>query len=157
MLLLELRRPFGAAYWTNVADATMPFLGLVEHTNLVPAERYPARYLYISNYVARDDAVARMSADDLLAHYLPALKRMQPKFDERDVLRRWSFREEAAQPVPRVGNRHRVMPFASPRRGVYVANTTQIYPEDRGTNYSARLGRLAAERIAQDLPVSSGA
>ena len=157
VLLLELRRPFSDSYWINVADTTVPFLGLVEHTNLVPAERYSARYLYVSNYVAADDPLARMGGDDLLRHYVEALKLMNPRFDERDVLRHWSFREDAAQPVPRVGNRHRVMPFASPRPGLYLANTTQIYPEDRGTNYSARLGREVAERIALDVPVASRA
>ncbi len=150
VLLLELRRPFSDMYWTNVADTTVPFLGLVEHTNLVPAERYPARYLYVSNYVHPDDPFAAMDTDSLLRHYLAALEQMNPRFDERDVLRHWSFREEAAQPVPRVGNRHRILPFASPRRGLYLANTTQIYPEDRGTNYSVRLGRDVAERIAAD-------
>jgi hypothetical protein len=91
-----------------------------------------------------------MDTDSLLRHYLAALKQMNLRFDERDVLRHWSFREEAAQPVPRVGNRHRILPFASPRRGLYLANTTQIYPEDRGTNYSVRLGRDVAERIAAE-------
>jgi protoporphyrinogen oxidase len=157
VLLLELRRPYGTAYWTNVADTAVPFLGLVEHTNLVPADRYPARYLYVSNYVPRDDPLGSLNTNDLTRHYIAALRQMNPRFDEQDIMRTWSFREEAAQPVPRVGNRHRVMPFASPRRGIYIANTTQIYPEDRGTNYSARLGRLVAERIAQDIPVSSGA
>jgi protoporphyrinogen oxidase len=156
VLLLELRRPFSDSYWINVADTTVPFLGLVEHTNLVPAERYPARYLYVSNYVAADDPLARMGSDDLFRHYVQALKLMNPRLDERDVLRHWSFREEAAQPVPRVGNRHRVMPFASPRRGLFVANTTQIYPEDRGTNYSARLAYLVAAQIARDVPMASG-
>ncbi len=150
VLLLELRRPYSPTYWINVADATVPFIGLVEHTNLVPAERYPARYLYVSNYVARDHPLTRMNAEELLRYYLAALKQMNARFDERDVLRYWSFREEAAQPVPRVGNRHRILPFESPRRGLYLANTTQIYPEDRGTNYSARLGRMVAERIAAD-------
>jgi protoporphyrinogen oxidase len=150
VLLLELRKPFSDVYWTNVADTTVPFLGLVEHTNLVPAERYPARYLYVSNYVHPDDPLAAMDTDSLLRHYLAALKQMNLRFDERDVLRHWSFREEAAQPVPRVGNRHRILPFASPRRGLYLANTTQIYPEDRGTNYSVRLGRDVAERIAAE-------
>ena len=27
-----------------------------------------------------------------------------------------------------------------------LANTTQVYPEDRGTNYAVRLGREAAIR-----------
>lgn len=157
VLLLELRRAYSDSYWINVADTTVPFLGLVEHTNLVPAERYPARYLYVSNYVAPDDPLARMGADELFRHYTQALRLMNPRFDVGDVQRHWSFREEAAQPVPRVGNRHRVMPFASPRRGLYIANTTQIYPEDRGTNYSARLGREVADCIAREVPVASGA
>ena len=150
VLLLELRRPFSDTYWVNIADRAIPFLGLIEHTNLVPAERYPARYLYVSNYVAAGDPTARMSADELLAHYLGALTSMRPGFSRDDVLRHWAFREDAAQPVPRVGNRHRILPFRSPRPGFYIANTTQIYPEDRGTNYSARLGREAAARIAAD-------
>jgi len=150
VLLLELREAYSATYWTNIADSDVPFLGLIEHTNLVPAERYPARYLYVSNYVARGHPLTRMNTDELLRHCVPALGRMNPRFAQRDVLRYWSFREEAAQPVPRIGNRHRIMPFTSPRRGLYVANTTQIYPEDRGTNYSARLGREVAEHIAAD-------
>ncbi|HKY50437.1 MAG TPA: NAD(P)/FAD-dependent oxidoreductase [Candidatus Limnocylindria bacterium] len=150
VLLLELRRPYSPTYWTNIADSNVPFLGLVEHTNLVPADRYPARYLYVSNYVAGGDPLTRMNTEDLLRHYVSALGQMNPRFDEHDVLRYWSFREEAAQPVPRIGNRHRILPFASPRKGLYLANTTQIYPEDRGTNYSARIGREVAERIAAD-------
>ncbi len=150
VLLLELRRPYSPTYWTNIADTRVPFLGLVEHTNLVPAERYPARYLYVSNYVPGGDPLTRMNTEELLRHYLAALGQMNPRFDQGDVLRYWSFREEAAQPVPRIGNRHRILPFASPRQGLYLANTTQIYPEDRGTNYSARLGRVIAERIAAD-------
>jgi protoporphyrinogen oxidase len=150
VLLLELRRSYSSTYWTNIADSSVPFLGLIEHTNLVPAERYPARYLYVSNYVAGGDPLTRMSTEELLRHYLAALAQLNPRFDHHDILRAWSFREEAAQPVPRIGNRHRILPFASPRRGLYLANTTQIYPEDRGTNYSARLGREVAERIAAD-------
>lgn len=157
VLLLELRRAYSGTYWVNVADMSVPFLGLVEHTNLVPPERYPARYLYVSNYVHRDDPLARLDSDALLRHYLEALRLMNPRFDERDVLRHWTFREEAAQPVPRVGNRHRMIPFATPRRGLYIANTTQIYPEDRGTNYSARLGRDIASEIARDVPVALSA
>ena len=38
-----------------------------------------------------------------------------------------------------------------PIEGLYLANTTQIYPEDRGVNYSVRLGRAAAAVVAQDL------
>jgi len=150
VLLLELRRPYSAVYWLNVADDAVPFLGVVEHTNLVPAERYPARYAYLSNYVAPDDPLTRLDTEGLVAHYVAALRAMNPAFREDDIMRRWSFREDAAQPVPRLGTRHRILPRRTPRRGVWLANTTQIYPEDRGTNYSVRLGREVAAELAAD-------
>ncbi|TMG51940.1 MAG: FAD-dependent oxidoreductase [Chloroflexi bacterium] len=149
VLLLEMRRAYLDVYWMNVADMDVPFLGMVEHTNLVPADRYPGRYLYVSNYVAPDDPLTRLGPDALLQHYLAALKLMNPSFRPEDVLRYWAFREDAAQPVPRVGNRRRLLPFDTPRNGIFVANTTQIYPEDRGTNYSVRLGRDVAKVISE--------
>lgn len=147
VLLLELRSPFTTTYWLNNADRTLPFLGLIEHTNLVPPDRYPARYLYVSNYVAAGDPLVSMTTDEILTRYLPGLKRIAPGFEQRDILRAWSFREEAAQPIPEVGNRRRILPFGTPIAGVFLANTTQIYPEDRGTNYSVRLGRDVAAAI----------
>ena len=149
VLLLELRRPFTTTYWLNNADSTVPFLGVIEHTNLVPSERYAARYLYVSNYVAAEDDLVSMTTDEILARYLPALKRIGPGFEQQDILRAWSFREEAAQPIPEIGNRHRLLPFATSVPGVFLANTTQIYPEDRGTNYSVRLGRDAAAAVGR--------
>ena len=38
----------------------------------------------------------------------------------------------------------------TPLSRLYLANTTQIYPEDRGTNYSVRMGRQLARMVAED-------
>ena len=147
VLLLELRRPLSTTYWLNIAEPEIPFLGLIEHTNFLPAERYPARYAYVSNYVEADDPLVGLSTEELLSRFLPALARIAPGLGEGDVQRRWSFREDAAQPIPRVGGRARLLPYDTPVPGVFLANTTQIYPEDRGTNYSVRLGRRVADHI----------
>ena len=34
--------------------------------------------------------------------------------------------------------------------GLYLANTTQVYPEDRGQNYSLRLGEQVADLVDRD-------
>jgi hypothetical protein len=34
---------------------------------------------------------------------------------------------------------------------LYLANTMQIYPEDRGTNYSVRLGQTISKIVDGDL------
>ena len=40
--------------------------------------------------------------------------------------------------------------FQTPIRGLYVANLSQIYPEDRGTNYSVRLADQVVGQIEKD-------
>jgi hypothetical protein len=38
----------------------------------------------------------------------------------------------------------------TPVKGVYLANTAQVYPEDRGTNYSVRMGTMIAKTLMKD-------
>ena len=151
-LLLELDRRFSPFYWTNVADRALPFVGLVEHTNFVGHERYGGRrFLYVANYLARGHRLLEAGVDALLEEYLPGLRRVNPAFSLDWVRQRWLFQEPAAQPIVTVGYRHRIPPLATGVRGLVLANTTQIYPEDRGTNYSVRLGGQAAEAVWEEL------
>jgi hypothetical protein len=46
-----------------------------------------------------------------------------------------------------VGYRSRIPPLQTGVDGLVLANTTQIYPEDRGTNYAVRLGADAADAL----------
>lgn len=147
-LLLELDRDFSPFYWTNVADPDMPFVGLIEQTRMLPPERYGGRrFLYVANYVERGDALLQLDPDELLAHYEPGLRRVNPGFDPSWVKKRWLFSEPHAQPIVDVGYRDRIPPLRTPAEGLMLANTTQIYPEDRGTNYSVRLGDDAAASL----------
>jgi hypothetical protein len=47
-----------------------------------------------------------------------------------------------------VGYRERIPPLETGAPGLFLANTTQVYPEDRGTNYAVRLGEQAARVVA---------
>ena len=90
---------------------------------------------------------SRSSEDELLAAYLPGLRRVQPEFSEDWIVARWLHREPAAQPIVTVGYHRRIPPLQTGVPGLVLANTTQIYPEDRGTNYSVRLGGDAARAL----------
>lgn len=147
-LLLELDRRFTAHYWTNVADPALPFVGLVEHTNLVGPERYGGRhFLYVANYLERGDELLEQDADALLEGYLPGLRAITPAFDRSWVRASWLHCEPAAQPIVDVGYHERIPPMRTGAPGLVLANTTQIYPEDRGTNYAVRLGESAAREL----------
>jgi protoporphyrinogen oxidase len=151
-LLLEVDRSLTPFYWTNVLDPEVPFIGLIEHTNLIAPEHYGGRrFVYVANYVEPDDPLLALGPDELLARYEPGLRRMSPGFSRDHVLDRWLFREPAAQPIVTLGYRERIPPLETGVPGLVLANTTQIYPEDRGTNYSVRLGGDAAAALQRSL------
>jgi protoporphyrinogen oxidase len=147
-LLLELDRPFSSFYWTNVADRELPFVGLVEHTNFVGPERYGGRrFLYVANYLEHGHELLSLDADALLERYAPGLRAINPAFERSWVRASWLHREPAAQPIVTVGYQERIPPLRTPVAGLVLANTTQVYPEDRGTNYAVRLGEQAARAV----------
>ncbi len=146
--ILELDRSLQPYYWLNVGDASMPFGGVIEHTNFIPKETYGGRHVvYISNYVLPDDPKWTRRDEDLWAEYLPALRRINPAFDESWILKKQIGRAEYAQPIV-VPNYSKLLPaLETPVEGLWSACMAQIYPEDRGQNYAVRIGREAADAI----------
>jgi protoporphyrinogen oxidase len=152
-LLIELDRQFSAYYWTNIGDDALPFVGLIEHTNLISPERYGGRrFLYVANYLPRDHELLGLDADTLLDRYTAGLTAVNPRFERSWVKQLWLHREPAAQPIVTVGYRDKIPAMQTPTRGLVLANTTQIYPEDRGTNYAVREGDEAARALLGWLP-----
>ena len=147
-LLLELDQSFTPYYWTNIADPELPFVGVIEHTNLIEPERYDGRrFLYVANYLAPGDELLSLDPEALIARYEPGLRRINPAFDRSWIKERWLHREPAAQPIVTVGYGERIPPLQTGVPNLVLANTTQIYPEDRGTNYAVRLGGDAADAL----------
>ncbi len=150
--VLELSRPYSDYYWINIGDRSLPFGGLIEHTNYVPKDTYGGRrVLYISNYVLPDDPRFKLPDDELWKIYLPALKKVNPAFDESWILAKHIFRGEYAQPIVGRDYSKLLPPLRTPVPGLYSAAMAQIYPEDRGQNYAVRLGRQAAAALLEDL------
>ena len=151
-LLIELDRRFSPFYWTNVADRDLPFVGLIEHTNFVEPERYGGRrFLYVANYLEAGHSWLALSPDELLDVYEPGLRRVNPAFSRDWIRQTWLFREPAAQPIVTVGYHERIPSLETGLPGLILANTTQVYPEDRGTNYAVRLGDDAARALLEGM------
>jgi hypothetical protein len=92
-----------------------------------------------------------MRASELLNLYLPHLKRINPAFDAGWIEKKIVLRAEAGQPVITCNYSQRIPDYRTPLQGLYLANTLQIYPEDRGTNYSVRLGQTISQIVDEDL------
>lgn len=154
-LVLENDRPLSETYWLNVNDPTFPYVGVIEHTNLDVPRHYGGRHVvYLSKYLPTSAELYRMSDDEVFRHSLPHLKRMFPAFEESWVRTFHVWRADHAQPVITT-HYSRIVPETRPGiPGLYLSSMAQIYPEDRGTNYAVRQGRLVGALIADDLRVS---
>jgi len=151
-LILALDRPvLKDVYWLSIADAGYPFLAAVEHTNYIPAAEYGGRHLlYLGNYLPMDHPTMRAAPDDVLQSYLPGLRRLNPDFSPQWITQRWGFAAPYAQPIVTTEYKDHIPPHETPLPGFYMANMFQVYPQDRGQNYSIKLANeLAARLVAQ--------
>jgi protoporphyrinogen oxidase len=147
-----LKRSISSVYWLNVADEDIPFLLLLEQTNLVPTSAYGGRrIIYTANYVTRDDPRWEMADEDIIADYVPHMKKINPEFDESWIDATYIHKEPAAQPIMTVDYSQKILPVRTPVSGLWLASMSQVYPEDRGTNYSIRLGQQVARQAMEDV------
>lgn len=151
-LVLALRRSLtDGHYWINLPKgAEIPFMGLVEHTNYISSEHYGGDHLvYCGDYLSPNHPYLDYGRDELLETYLPGLEKINPDFRPDWVRASWMFTEEYAQPVPKVNHLRNIPALRTPLPGLWMANMSQVYPWDRGTNYAVEIGRRVAWKVEE--------
>jgi protoporphyrinogen oxidase len=134
-------------YWYNIPkDKGFPFLAVVEHTNYLSPEYFNGDHIvYCGDYRVPDHEYFDLPKEELLALFLPSLKRINPEFREEWVKKSWLYRTRYAQPVPEVNHSQNIPEIETPVQGLYFASMSQVYPWDRGTNFAVEIGRRAAD------------
>ena len=149
VMTIALNQPLtDGRYWINMPKDQFPFLALVEHTNFIGSEHYGGDHLiYCGDYLDPSHEYFRLSEDELLDRFLPALKTVNPRFERSWVRKFWLHREPYAQPIVPVGHSRNIPPLATPLPGLFWASMSQVYPWDRGTNFAVELGRDVAREV----------
>ena len=151
LVILILDRPLTDKYWISIADHDLPFVGIIEHTNMIDRSLYGGHHIvYLTNYPDRDSELYQKSAEELVAEFTPHLRQLNPDFDPSWILEYHHHKVDGAQPIIGINYSQRIPDHRTPIKNLYLANTTQIYPEDRGTNYSVRMGRQVARMVLED-------
>ncbi len=148
-VVLVMNASVSDIYWLNVGDNSFPFGAVIEHTNFWGPEHYhEKRILYLSKYLSPDDPLYTMSDNDILELFLKHVQRINPTIDpKKHVLDTHVFRSRYAQPVMTV-NYSTIKPsLTTPVDGLYWVSTSHIYPEDRGMNYSIKLGNDVSKLV----------
>lgn len=141
------RTPISSDFWLNIDDSRIPFPGIVTFTHLDPSPALDGMHLsYVPLYMSPDDA--RWEAGEAEGSRLvrEALDVICPGAAS-DVVQMRRFRDRWAQPVCEAGHGVRnaaLLGHAAPVPGLYRADMSQIYPEDRSiVNAAAHSERLA--------------
>ncbi len=150
--IMKLKRSLSSTYWLNLNDPSIPFVAVVEHTNMQRKEEYGGYHLvYLSRYMDPEDPYYSLSTQELFEAYRPHLKKIFPAFEADWVEECYAWRELYTQPVI-VRHYSQIKPdLRTPIKGLWLCCMAQVYPEDRGMNYALVYARKAvAEMIKAD-------
>jgi len=146
--ILELDRPLSDIYWLNVADAGFPFGGVIEHTNLIPAQHYGGRHIaYLSRYFDWGEPIAQMDKGEITDLMLSALPKLYPSFDKRWLKAVHVFKTRTAATVCDLHYSQKVPKCRTEVGGLFVANMSHIYPDERSTNNAIRVAAAACQSM----------
>jgi protoporphyrinogen oxidase len=131
-LILKLREPVTDAFWINVNDPQIPFNGFIEYTNLNPRNDASRSYiLYVPFYLAPGDPRLALGDEEICRDCVAGLQIVRPDFSADWVLGYRVFRDRFAQAICTTDFARRIPPMRTRIRGLFVTDSTQLYPSDR--------------------------
>lgn len=135
-------------YWHNINEPDSPFLVFLQHTNLVEKQNYQNEHIYyLGTYIPHNHRYFHMSQEEIFLEFFDYLKKIFPLFDKNMIHEKFIFLFKNAQHVVDTYYEQKIPQYKTPLPNVYLANFSQIFPEDRGTNFAVREGIKVAQFI----------
>jgi protoporphyrinogen oxidase len=151
LLLVVLRRRLTPYYTTNITDTSVPFTGVIETTNLIAPEHVGGYHLvYLPKYVYPGNPYAAMDDEALRSEFMGHLRRMFPDLTDDDIVTTRLFRERYVEPIHPIGGTGRIPPIRTEIPGLYLANTSQIYPALTNCDSVTRHARTVSSLLLEE-------
>lgn len=145
-VIAKLRKPLTENFWLNTNDPDMDIPGLVEYTNLRPMNEH---IVYVPFYMPGEHPKFAEPDQAFLDKVRRYLRKINPALTDDDFIDIRASRYRYAQPICDPGYLDRLPPASLPVKGLWVADTSYYYPEDRGISESIDFGRNMAKDAAQ--------
>ncbi len=144
-VILKLKQPLSENFWMNICDESIGIPGVIEYSNLNagtgPAIVYAPFYMPKTNpKYARDD---QAFIDETIGY----MHKLNPQFKPNWVLASHCHRYDFAQTICPPGFAAQLPPMRTPIAGLYMADTSYYYPEDRSISESVKVGRTLAKAV----------
>ena len=142
-VLLKLARPFTRNFWMNINDPRIQIPGLIEYSNLNPLDG--STIIYAPYYMPQTHPKYARDAQAFIDETLGYMKLIRPDWNAGEVVAATASRYQYAQTVCSPGFHAALPPMRSALTGLFMADTSHYYPEDRSISESIRIGSHLAD------------
>ncbi len=150
-MFLRLKQHLTDNFWLNAHDSRITFAGIIEYSNLNPLPKLEGSSIaYVPYYLPADSDFYNMTTEKHREHLIKELVLINPEFDESWIQDLIVVKDEFAQPICSVNHLDRVPPFRTGVPGLYMAEMSQIYPEDRGVSNAIDIGNKVSSLMIED-------
>ncbi len=140
-VIVKLAKALSPNFWVNINDPDMDIPGLVEYTNLQPLAKH---IVYVPFYLPGDHPNYAQADEWYTDRVRGYLQTINPQVSDADIIDIHASRYRFAQPICEPGFSRKLPPVNLPVDGLWVADTSYYYPEDRGISESIEFGRKLA-------------
>jgi protoporphyrinogen oxidase len=159
-LVLVTRGPLVPYYVVNIADARVPFTGIIGMSNLVSTQETAGMHLtFLPKYVHSDDPLLRAPEAQLRQLFLEGLHVMFPDLNPDEIESIHVNRAVKVQPLQVLRYSRLVPSVDTPHPDFFVLNTSQFASSSLNNNEVIRLvDQFVAQRAGElVLPAGGGA
>jgi len=143
-VIVKLKKRLTENFWLNVNDPEMDIPGLVEYTNLRPLDDH---IIYVPFYMPGEHSKYSDSDQVFLDKVKTYLKKINKNLVDDDFIDIRASRYRYAQPICPPKFLENLPPVKLPIKGLWVADTSYYYPEDRGISESIGYGRAIGKKV----------
>lgn len=146
-VIAKLKKSVTKNFWLNTNDPEMDIPGLVEYTNLRPLDQH---VVYVPFYVPGEHPMYAEPDETFINKVKSYLTKINPTLLDDDFINLRASRYRYAQPICEPDHLNKLPPVSLPIKGLWVADTSYYYPEDRGISESIGFGRAIAKQATHD-------
>ncbi len=147
-VIAKLRKSVTENFWLNTNDNEMDIPGLVEYSNLRPMDQH---VVYVPFYMPYEHPKFKEPDAIFLDKVKRYLMKINTALTDEDFVEMRASRYRYAQPICSPNHLATLPPVALPIKGLWVADTSYYYPEDRGISESIAFGRNMAKMAVQEV------
>jgi protoporphyrinogen oxidase len=145
-VIVKLKKAVTGNFWLNVNDDRMDIPGIVEYSNLNPLGEH---IVYVPYYMPGEHEKYTDSDEVFKDKVKRHLKLINPEITNDDFIAIHASRYRFAQPICEPKFLDNLPPVQLPIMGLYVADTSYYYPEDRGISEGIRFGAAIADLVSK--------